>query len=135
MKLYRIGPLALAGLLISLSSACFAQAPLTPELTEAAKQRMIPAVQFRILDYGLWPSKATVQAGRVLLLVDNRAIGKKLTVRVEKGSKERVKDFPSNSKGLRGNEIVDLAPGSYIISIAERPEWNAELTVEAGKAQ
>lgn len=96
--------------------------------------RVLPIqnLRFTLYQEGIFPRRARAHKGQVAISVEDLVgTGSTLVVERRMGSARvdvgRVRRL---EKRLRGRSIIDLLPGTYRLSIAERPNAEAELVVE-----
>ena len=74
----------------------------------------------------------TIEKGRTLLVVHNRSgvrdIGLRLTRQVGQAG-ERLREVKLSSGKLDWRTVVELPPGTYILSAADQPGWECRITV------
>jgi hypothetical protein len=79
--------------------------------------------------FGFEPGRMAVQAGRCLLGVQNRSSTEDITLRLSTQSGERLISvrFPSGRR--HWEKVFNLAPGAYVLTEADHPQWVFQLTV------
>jgi hypothetical protein len=91
-----------------------------------------PALEIELITLrpaGFEPLEIVRPKGSFVLFIDDRS-GKKnssLVLQHEKG--ERVRAVNLNRKKSEWNDVVDLAPGSYVLQDAAHPEWRCQITI------
>ena len=91
-----------------------------------------PALEIELITLrpaGFEPLEIVRPKGSFVLFIDDRS-GKKnsaLVLQHEKG--ERVRAVNLNRKKSEWNDVVDLAPGSYVLQDAGHPEWRCQITI------
>jgi hypothetical protein len=85
----------------------------------------------RLFPHGFEPKKITSVEGRFLLAVDNRSgfVRGEIAFRLEKVGANRVREvrLPLRKRGWR--EVVDLSPGTYLLTEVNHPRWTCEITI------
>lgn len=111
-----VGTLLLAGFL---SGVCTAQTTTPP-----------PQVRVVVLrPHGFEPRAFTVPTGRVLLVVLNRTGIRQVKLRLGVLGALPLRDVTLPVGRLAWREVVDLLPGSYVVSEADHPNWTCAVTV------
>jgi hypothetical protein len=87
----------------------------------------------RLYPHGFEPKKITSMKGPFLLAVDNRSgfVSGEIAFRLDKVGANRVREarLPLRKRGWR--EVVDLSPGTYLLTEANHPKWTCEITIVA----
>lgn len=80
---------------------------------------------------GFYPKEITRPKGQFLLAVDNRVGNKDVALRLvrDNGAKEREKNLVKGQ--LRWRQLVNLNPGRYVLTEANRPDWVCNITIVA----
>ena len=85
----------------------------------------------RLYPHGFEPQKITSMEGPFLLAVDNRSgfIKGEITFRLDKVGANRIREarLPVRKRGWR--ERIDLAPGTYLLTEINHPQWKCEITI------
>jgi hypothetical protein len=92
----------------------------------------IQTVRFTLYPQGIYPRKTTAHKGVVAIAVDDLVATGSTLVVVKLTGNDRVSigQVRRSQNHRRGRGLLHLTPGDYRISIVERPEQEAELTVE-----
>jgi hypothetical protein len=87
--------------------------------------------------YGFEPSQATIKAGDIVLIVENRSGKPAPTFRISSSQSLSVTaqgqtqvDVPSLGKSMRSGQLLRLSPGSYTVTETAEPKWVFQLTVQ-----
>jgi hypothetical protein len=123
------GVCLLAGSVISVivlgrTHSANAVAPQTGAATEPIDQLLIT-----IRPGGFDPQEIVHAKGKLLLSVDNRSGLQAVELRLdaERGSRLQAKRVPREELDWR--ELVDLNPGTYLLTEAAHPEWVCRIVV------
>lgn len=78
---------------------------------------------------GFEPGEITRPAGKFILAVDNRSGVEEVELRLDRlrGNRQRVVKVKRNRPGWR--EMLDLAPGTYVLSEANHADWTCRITI------
>lgn len=103
-----------------------------PSGVRQERQGSVQVVRFAVYDAGILPRRASVAHGRVLLSLTDYMGGSAGLVleRETAAGRERVGSVERESGGWRGRRELQLAPGTYRVSEARRPDLQATLVVE-----
>lgn len=89
-----------------------------------------PQTRFVVLrPYGFEPGSIRAEPGLVVLMVLNRSGLKECTLRLDREAGNRVIEFqvPRHKPNWGGS--LTLTPGSYLLTVVERPGWVCRITV------
>lgn len=94
-----------------------------------SSKRTIEPVFVKLSPTGFEPNEITRPRGLFLLVVNNRSNNPDISLRLDHESGRR-----AHEKHLRGGKIdwrepLDLAPGRYVLSEANHPEWTCSITI------
>ncbi len=78
---------------------------------------------------GFEQSLIRVPPGRTLVNVDNRSHVPEVTLDIRREAGESVKALDSRRGRRISRDVIQLAPGSYIVSVAGAPKWIARIEV------
>jgi hypothetical protein len=99
----------------------------TPVTQQADSEDVPKGLMFELRPSGFIPSEVTVDAGKYLLLLQNRSGLKGLSFRLERENESRVAESDQQKRDWKAQ--VRLSPGTYILSEASHPEWRSVITV------
>jgi hypothetical protein len=78
---------------------------------------------------GFEPFEITRPQGAFILGVDNRTGLESIELRLERASGERLVALQTPRRKISWREVVQLAPGHYLLSVAHHPEWTCSVTI------
>lgn len=78
---------------------------------------------------GFEPTDITRPRGRFLLAVDNRSGLDQLDLYLERETGSRVHEGLSRKGKLKWRDVVDLAPGHYVLRAAHDSSWRCDITL------
>jgi hypothetical protein len=84
-----------------------------------------------ITPHGLEPQAITRPEGRVLLMVDNQSDLATTSLWLMRDTGARIKEMQVPREQPNWNEAIDLAPGRYVLTESEHPEWQCRITITA----
>jgi hypothetical protein len=84
-----------------------------------------------ILPDGFEPTQITRPVGRIMLMVNNRSGLGAVTFRLDLDPGIRLLDVTVPRTKLDWVDMVDLIPGSYVLSEANHPDWVCHITITA----
>lgn len=90
----------------------------------------LPAVAAIVIrPTGFRPATIIRPAGRILFKVDNRSGFKEVALRLDKVGGERLIDVRVPRARLDWHAVLELTPGSYVLSEANNPRWTCNITI------
>lgn len=112
--------------------AAFNRAAAAPAPAASLNNDPPRVVRFSVYDAGVYPREASVEHGRVVLVMEDNTGGEASLVveREEGGAREQVGRVERLRGRARGRGEYRLQPGRYEVYPAGRPELRAALTVE-----
>jgi len=78
---------------------------------------------------GFEPSEITRTKGAFVLFLDDRSGKKKSALVLQRLNGERLRAINLDRKKSNWNEVVDLAPGTYILQDGSNAEWHCQITI------
>ena len=95
---------------------------------QPAKNR-IGAELISISRFGLETTAITRPAGKFFLMIENRSGLNPITFRLQAEHGEKVFEVTQPTDQLDWADEMNLHPGHYTLTIAERPSWVCEITI------
>ena len=101
----------------------------TTSQPEAEAPRDARAEVFTLTPTGFEPAEATLPAGDYLLVFNNRTGLDEFALRLDREGHGTVREVrpPRRKRVWRG--LLNLTPGSYVVTETSHPEWALRLTV------
>lgn len=93
------------------------------------KEERFEAELITIRTTGFEPSELTRAKGKFLLAVDNRAELEEVQLKLQREGGDKLHDVRVPREVLDWNQIVDLHPGTYILTEANHPDWVCRITI------
>lgn len=78
---------------------------------------------------GFEPQEFTRPVGRFLLSVDNRAEMGEMTFRLLRKNGTRERDLKTRNDKFRLRQVIQLAPGRYVLVVGNHPDWVCRITI------
>jgi hypothetical protein len=78
---------------------------------------------------GFEPVSVTRPAGQFLLAVDNRSGIGDASLRLDREAGERLREVRVPKATPDWNTVVDLTPGTYVLTEADHPSWSCRITI------
>jgi hypothetical protein len=100
-----------------------AGAPQKPQLTDS--------VLVTVTARGFDTPQITTPAKPFFLLVDNRSGLDEVALRLDQVGGPRLRSVDVPQEQLDWADLLDLAPGEYVLSEANHPDWSCRLTITA----
>jgi hypothetical protein len=115
------------GWLASQPAAASTAKPLGAQQTGSA----IEAELITITPRGFEPAQITRPPGRFILMVDNHAELAEVTFRLDQEGGARLYQVAMPQEQAEWSEVIDLQPGTYLLTEAAHADWLARLTITA----
>jgi hypothetical protein len=116
-------------------------APALPTVAESANpislrqensaQERVETELITIQPGGFEPAEITRPQGRIRLAVDNRSGNNEVLLRFEREASQHQHEFSIPGSKLDWREVMELQPGTYLLSEANHPEWVCRITITA----
>jgi hypothetical protein len=94
---------------------------------------LIKTLRFRIEMKSMVPASVTVPQGRYLIQVSNSVVLAPITIQLDTSDGKRAIEATSPVGRSRSGGFVNLTPDTYTLHVRSRPEWSAQIVVNAGK--
>jgi hypothetical protein len=110
-------------------------APLLPDQPALASsqsnspQQRVETERVTLRPTGFDPAEITRPQGEFILAVDNLSGLREVTLLLERGSGEPVRERRATPEQFKWKVRLDLRPGRYVLREAGHPEWACALTV------
>lgn len=78
---------------------------------------------------GFEPAEITRPRGRFILMVDNRSGVGDIDLQLNRQTGARLHTVHVPREQQDWNDVLDLEPGSYVLTEAEHPKWNCRITI------
>ena len=82
-----------------------------------------------VLPHGFDHEEITRPHGEFVLMVDNRSGIDDITLRLDREAGNRLKEVQFRGEEIDWNDVVDLSPGTYVLSEANHPDWVCRITI------
>jgi len=111
--------------------AHFKRAPTAAATMDQGPQAPVQAELITVTPIGFEPAELTRPKGRFLLAIDNQSGLEEVEFYFERETTGRV-NVPLSRRGkIAWREIVDLAPGTYILRATNDESWRCRITITA----
>lgn len=101
------------------------QAPAKPSTTP------VEIVRLTLRTFGFEEKEITRKAGPVYFFVENVSGFRQVNFRLDREVGARLKDVPLPQGKFRWQEVVNLTPGTYLLTVDENPDWVCRVTITA----
>lgn len=91
----------------------------------------IQAEIITITPTGFEPAEITRSAGRVILMVENRTDLEEVTFRLDQDGGAHLREVQLPRERPDWSEVIDLQPGTYLLTEVAHPDWLCRITVTA----
>jgi hypothetical protein len=95
----------------------------------ATVQKRLDALIIKLRRTGFEPSALTLPKGRFLLAFDNHTGEDEIIVQLKQETGNKLHEVRMPRGNVRWRQALDLHPGSYRLSVVDRPEWVCRLTI------
>lgn len=82
-----------------------------------------------ILPDGFEPAQITRAQGQIFLIVENHSGLAEVSVQLNSQAGSRLRDAQLSREKLAWSDLMDLAPGKYLMIEASHPDWTCEITI------
>ena len=97
----------------------------------AHKRSQMEAEIITITPRGFEPAEITRPKGAFILVVDNRSDLEEVNFRLGREAGDRLKEVRAPREHPDWDEVVDLTPGSYVLTEADHPDWLCRINITA----
>ena len=80
---------------------------------------------------GFEPTEITRTPGRFILMVDNHSGLSQVTFRLDQENGNRLYEKELPQEQTEWSEVVDLQPGTYLLTESEHADWLSRITITA----
>ena len=78
---------------------------------------------------GFEPNEIRRPQGAFILGVDNRSEVETIELQFMRADGHRLNVLQNRKRKVSWREVVDLAPGQYLLSVANHPDWTCNITI------
>jgi hypothetical protein len=93
------------------------------------KQERLETELITLQPSGFEPNEIRRPQGAFILGVDNRAGVESIELQFMRADGQRLNALQTRKRKVSWREVVDLPPGQYLLSVANRPEWSCGVTI------
>ena len=93
------------------------------------KQERLETELLTLQPGGFEPNEIRRPQGAFVLGVDNRTGVETLELRLVRADGQRLRALEARRRKISWREVVDLAPGRYVLSEADHPDWSCTVTI------
>jgi hypothetical protein len=93
------------------------------------KQERVETELLTLQPTGFEPNEIQRPQGAFILGVDNRSGVEQVDLRFVRADGQRLKVLETPRRKTSWREVVDLAPGQYVLSEANHPDWTCTVTI------
>jgi hypothetical protein len=115
------------GWLTSHPAATSTAKPLQAQQTGSELQAEIITITPR----GFEPAEITRPTGRFILMVDNHSELAEVTFRLDQEGGARLYEVAMPQEQAEWSEVIDLQPGTYLLTEAQHADWLSRITITA----
>ena len=93
------------------------------------KQERVETELITLQQTGFEPNEIKRPQGVFILGVDNRTGLEAIDLRLVRADGQRLNILQTRKRKLSWREVVDLAPGQYLLSEANHPDWTCSVVI------
>jgi len=93
------------------------------------KQARVETELITLQPSGFEPGEIRRPQGAFILGVDNHAGVEAIELQFMRADGQRLNALQSPKRKVSWREVVDLAPGEYLLAVANHPEWTCKVTI------
>lgn len=79
---------------------------------------------------GFWPSRLSRPKGPFILAIENRTGLQQIAWRLSRERGDKLKELPMPRAKKAHKELIDLPPGTYVLTEANHPDWVCHITID-----
>jgi len=98
-------------------------------LSQQTRNQRIETELITLYQSGFEPREITRPQGPFILGVDNRTGLDGVELQLNRAGGTRVNALQTRKRKISWRDIVDLAPGHYVVSEVNHPEWSCQITI------
>jgi hypothetical protein len=117
-----------AAVITLFAGSAYTKRDLTPS-QQRQKQERLETELLTLQPTGFEPNEIQRPQGAFVLGVDNRTGIETIDLRLVRADGQRLKALESPRRKISWREVVDLAPGQYVLSEANHPDWTCPVTI------
>ena len=118
-----------AGIALFAGSAYMSTANKQSSAQQRQKHDRIETELLTLQPDGFEPNEIRRPQGAFILGVDNRSGVETIELRFVRAEGQRLSVLESPKRKISWREVVDLAPGQYVLSEANHPDWTCTVTI------
>ena len=119
---------ALFIVIASFAGSAYMKRDVTPS-PQREKQGRLETELITLQPSGFEPNEIKRPQGAFILGVDNRAGVEAIELQLMRADGQRLNALQTPKRKVSWREVVDLAPGRYLLSVANHPEWTCNVTI------
>ena len=119
---------ALAIVVVSFAGSAYMKSDVTVS-QQHQKQVRLETELITLQPSGFEPNEIRRPQGAFILGVDNRAGVEAIELQFMRADGQRLNALQTPKRKVSWREVVDLAPGQYLLSVANHPEWTCNVTI------
>lgn len=119
---------AAVALVAAVAGLAYIKRDVTP-LQQQQRQERLETELITLQPTGFEPNEIQRPEGAFILGVDNRSGVEAIELRVVRANGQRLSVLESRKRKSSWREVIDLAPGQYVLSEASRPDWTCTVTI------
>jgi hypothetical protein len=110
------------------SSPAMVPASSSPQNPRDQKQP-VESLMITLRTFGFEPKEITRKAGRFFIKVENVSGFREVRLRLDREAGSRLRDSHLQKGKFNWKDVVDLTPGVYLLTVANKPEWVCRITI------
>lgn len=110
------------------SSPAVMPASSLPQNPKGQKQP-VESAMITLRTFGFEPKEITRKAGRFFIRVENVSGFREINLRLDREAGPRLKDALLPKGKFDWQDVVDLTPGTYLLTVTNNPKWVCRITI------
>ncbi len=124
---YAVIAAVIAAVVALFASSAYTKRDVPPQ--QRQKQERIETELLTLQSTGFEPNEIQRPQGAFILGVDNRTGVETIELRLVRTNGQQLKALEAPRRKISWREVVDLAPGQYVLSEANHPDWTCTVTI------
>ena len=128
MSSYMVIVVVIAAIVALFAGSAYTKRDVPPS-QQRQKQERLETELLTLQPTGFEPDEIRRPQGAFVLGVDNRTGVESIELRFVRADGQRLAVLESPKRKISWREVVDLAPGQYVLSEASHPDWTCTVTI------
>ena len=125
---YTVIAVVIAAVIVLFTGSAYMKRDVTPSQQRQKRERLETEL-LTLQSTGFEPNEIQRPQGAFILGVDNRTGVETIDLRFVRADGQRLKVLEAPRRKISWREVVDLAPGQYVLSEVNHPDWTCTVTI------